>query len=312
MNIAVLIFHLTVMLVAPIFMVGIINRVKSLWAGRRGPRLIQSWFDFTRLLRKTPVYSQATSWIFPLAPYFVLATTITAALIAPVVPGFAIFAFPGDLIAFAYLLAFGRVLLMLNALDTASAFEGMGASREATYSALLEPVLLLTLGTLGCLNNVLSFQDIVSAGTRTEFDRTVLTAIVFALFVLLVVESARVPADDPATHLELTMVHEVMVLDHSGPELGVIQYTAAMKMTVFAMVIAAVINPFSVAEGGFIVMLSMVTSLAMLGAVALVVGLLESLTARLRFRALPLFILTAFIAVVIALVAVVARQGGLE
>ncbi|MBA4192309.1 MAG: hydrogenase [Planctomycetaceae bacterium] len=312
MNVALLIFHLTVMLVAPIFMVGIINRVKSIWAGRRGPRLVQSWYDIARLLRKTPVYSQATSWIFPYAPYFVLATTITAGLIAPVVPGFAILAFPGDLIAFAYLLAFGRVPLMLSALDTASAFEGMGASREATYSALLEPVLLLSLGTLGCLNNVMSFQDIVSAGTRTEFDVTVLAAIVFALFVLLVIESSRVPADDPTTHLELTMVHEVMVLDHSGPELGVIQYTAAMKMTVFAMVIAAVVNPFSVAEGGVIAMLSMATSLVLLGVVAIVVGLLESLTARLRFRALPLFILAAFIAVVIALVAVVARQGGLR
>jgi len=311
-NVALLIFHLAALLVAPIFMVGIINRVKSIWAGRRGPRLVQLWYDIARLLRKTPVYSQATSWIFPHAPYLVLATTITAGLIAPGVPGFAILAFPGDLVAFAYLLAFGRVALMLSALDTASAFEGMGASREATYSALLEPVLLLTLGTLACLNNVMSFQDIVSAGTQTGFDVSVLAAIVFALFVLLVIESSRVPADDPTTHLELTMVHEVMVLDHSGPELGVIQYTAAMKMTVFAMVIAAVINPFSVADGGVIAMLSMASSLILLGLVAVAVGLLESLTARLRFRAMPLFILTAFIAVVIALVAVVARQEGLQ
>lgn len=311
MSVALLIFHLVVLGVAPIFLIGIINRVKSIWAGRRGPKLYQSWFDLTRLLRKTPVYSRATSWIFPFAPYFVLATTISAGLIAPSVPGFTVIAFPGDLIVFAYLLAFGRVPLMLSALDTASAFEGMGASREATYSALLEPVLLLSVGTLGCLNNVMSFQDLVSGSSGTGFDMAVRIAIAFALFVVLLIESSRVPADDPATHLELTMVHEVMVLDHSGPELAAVQYSAAMKMTVFAMVIAAVVNPFPVGDGGGIVVLSMGTSLVVLVVLAGFVGLIESLTARLRFRALPLFILAAFLAVVIALVAVVARQGGL-
>ncbi|MEO2089845.1 MAG: NADH-quinone oxidoreductase subunit H, partial [Gemmataceae bacterium] len=222
MSVALLIFHLLVLAVAPIFLIGVINRVKSIWAGRRGPKLYQSWFDLTRLLRKTPVYSRATSWLFPFSPYFVLATTITAGLIAPAVPGFAAIAFPGDLIVFAYLLAFGRISLMLSALDTGSAFEGMGASREATYSALLEPVLLLSVGTLGCLNNAMSFQDLVSGRSGTEFDIAVRVVITFALFVVLLIESSRVPADDPATPLELTMVHEVMVLDHSGPELAAV------------------------------------------------------------------------------------------
>ena len=312
MSVALLIFHLLVLAVAPIFLIGVINRVKSIWAGRRGPKLYQSWFDLTRLLRKTPVYSRATSWLFPFAPYFVLATTISAGLIAPAVPGFAVIAFPGDLIVLAYLLAFGRIPLMLSALDTGSAFEGMGASREATYSALLEPVLLLSVGTLGCLNNAMSFQDLVSGSSGTEFDIAVRIVITFALFVVLLIESSRVPADDPATHLELTMVHEVMVLDHSGPELAAVQYSAAMKMTVFAMVIAAVVNPFPVGDGGAIAVLSMGSSLVLIVGLAGAIGLIESLTARLRFRALPLLILAAFLAVGIALVAVVARQGGLR
>ncbi len=311
MRIALVVFHLVVLTVAPIFLIGVINRVKSLWAGRRGPALYQLWFDLTRLLCKTPVYSWNTSWLFPIAPYFVLATTICAGLIAPAVPGFAIISFPGDMILFAYLLAFGRIVLMLSALDTASAFEGMGASREATNSALLEPVLLLIVGTLGCLNNVMSFQDLVSGTTGSGFDVCVRIAIVFALFIVLLVECSRVPADDPATHLELTMVHEVMVLDHSGPELATVQYAAAMKTTLFAMVIAAIANPFPAGDGGFTV-LSMAVTLILLVILAGGIGLIESLTARLRFQALPIFIRAGFLAVVIALIAVVARQGGLK
>lgn len=124
MSVALLIFHLLVLVVAPVYLIGVINRVKSIWAGRRGPRLHQLWFDLTRLLRKTPVYSRSTSWLFPFAPYLILATTISAGLISPTVPGFAVLAFPGDLILFAYLLALGRVPLIVSALDTGSAFEG--------------------------------------------------------------------------------------------------------------------------------------------------------------------------------------------
>lgn len=172
-------------------------------------------------------------------------------------------------------------------------------------------MLLLCVGTLGCLNNAMSFQDLVSGSFEIGFNLAIRVVIAFALFVVLLIESSRVPADDPATHLELTMVHEVMVLDHSGPELAAVQYSAAMKMTVFAMAIAAVINPFPVGGGGVVTALSIGSSLVLLVGLAGAVGLIESLTARLRFRALPPLILAAFLAVGIALVAVVARQGGL-
>jgi len=280
-----LLFYLIVTLIAPIFMVGIINRVKSIWAGRRGPKLNQLWFDLLRLLRKTPVYSQDTSWIFPYAPLVVLSITIGASLLSPVLPGYAVLAFPGDFIVFAYLLGFGRVAVMLSALDTASAFEGMGASREATYSAITEPVLLLAIGTLGCLNNTMSFQDLVAVGSRTDIDLVVRIAIVMGLFVVLLIESSRVPADDPATHLELTMVHEVMILDHSGPELAMMQYASAMKMTLFAQVISAVINPFDAGGNESLPLLAMSATIVLLTALAGIVGIIESLVARLRFRA---------------------------
>ncbi|MFO0815786.1 MAG: NADH-quinone oxidoreductase subunit H [Gemmatales bacterium] len=312
MHIGLLLFYLIITLIAPIFMVGMINRVKSIWAGRRGPNLNQLWYDLLRLLRKTPVYSQDTSWIFPYAPLVVLSITICASLLTPVLPGYAVLAFPGDFIVFAYLLGLGRVAMMLGALDTASAFEGMGASREATYSAITEPVLLLAVATLGCLNNTMTFQDLVAAGSRTDIDLAVRFAIVMGLFVVLLIESSRVPADDPATHLELTMVHEVMILDHSGPELAIMQYASAMKMTLFALVISAVINPFDSAGSGSLPILGMAATLVLLVAIAGIVGIIESLVARLRFRALPMFVLSAFVVVSIALVVVVAHQGGLR
>ncbi len=308
-SIGLLIFHLAVMLIGPIFVVGIINRVKSVWAGRRGPRLYQSFFDLTRLLRKQPVYSEVTSWIFPLAPLVILATTLVAGLVAPIVPGYAPLKFPIDFICFAYILGLGKIFMMLGALDTGSAFEGMGASREATYSALAEPVLLLGLGTLAWAGHAMSFQDLVAPTTIPWLDAALRASVALALMAVLLIESSRVPADDPTTHLELTMVHEVMILDHSGPELAFVQYAAAMKMTIFAGIIAAVINPFSLVGATTDSSMLWVGASLLFSVVAIVgiaggIGLIESLIARLRFRTLPLFTLAAFLAVALALVIV--------
>jgi formate hydrogenlyase subunit 4 len=309
MSLCLLAFHLAIVLIAPIFVVGMINRVKSFWAGRRGPRLNQMWFDLVRLLRKTPVYSVVTSWIFPVAPLVILATTFTASLLSPVVPGFAPLGFPGDFVAFAYILGLGKIFLMLGALDTGSAFEGMGASREATYSALAEPVFLLALGTLSWASGSQSFQNLVVPDGSWPIDTTLRIAMAGALLVVLLIESSRVPADDPNTHLELTMVHEVMILDHSGPELAIVQYASAMKMTMLAGIIASLLNPFSAGAGPLSALLSAMVSVGLLVLIAIVVGLIESLIARLRFRALPLFTLSAFMAVLLALVVTAANHG---
>ncbi len=273
------------------------------------PRLYQSFFDLTRLLRKQPVYSEVTSWIFPLAPLVILATTLVAGLVAPIVPGYAPLKFPIDFICFAYILGLGKIFMMLGALDTGSAFEGMGASREATYSALAEPVLLLGLGTLAWAGHAMSFQDLVAPTTIPWLDAALRASVALALMAVLLIESSRVPADDPTTHLELTMVHEVMILDHSGPELAFVQYAAAMKMTIFAGIIAAVINPFSLVGATTDSSMLWVGASLLFSVVAIVgiaggIGLIESLIARLRFRTLPLFTLAAFLAVALALVIV--------
>ena len=307
-----LIFHLAVVLIGPIFVLGIINRVKSVWAGRRGPCLYQTWFDLLRLLLKTTVYSEVTSWIFAIAPVVILATSVAASLLSPILPGFAPLSFSGDFVAFTYLLGLGRVFLMLSALDTGSAFEGMGASREATYSALAEPAFLLGLGTLSWVSNSNSFHELVISNDWWSFEAAVRITIAGALFVVLLIESSRVPADDPATHLELTMVHEVMILDHSGPDLAFVQYASAIKMTVLAGIIAAILNPFSASDAPLMAVLSGLTSLGLITLIAVVIGLIESLTARLRFRALPLLTFAAFMAVMVSLVVVILNQGIFE
>ncbi len=306
MKTVLFIFQIVVLLVGPIYLVGIINRVKSLWAGRRGPRLNQSAFDLARLLRKTPVYSRVTSWIFPLAPMVILAATLTASLFVPLVPGYAPFSFRGDFVAFLYMLGLAKVFLMLGALDTGSAFEGMGASREATYSALAEPVIMLSLGTLILASGGLSFQDLVIPHTDAATSIALRIAIGCVMFMVLLIESSRVPADDPTTHLELTMVHEVMILDHSGPELAIVQYASAIKMLLFAGIIAVLLNPFSIE---YFPWLAGITTVIWIVVVGVGVGLTESLTARLRFRALPLLTFAAFLISLLCLVIVHSSQG---
>ena len=306
MNVLLTIFHAATVLVAPIFVMGIINRVKSLWSGRRGPRLNQTWFDILRLLRKTPVYSQVTSWIFPLAPIVLLSATLVASLFVPFVPGFTPMSFNGDFIAFLYILGLGKVFMMLAALDTGSPFEGMGASREATYSALVEPVFMLALVAVAIASSSISFANfIVPAG---DFSTALILKLAFtgSMFVVLLVEAARVPADDPTTHLELTMVHEVMILDNSGPELAMVQYAAAIKTTIIAGIMASILNPFSTE---FLPLAAMLFTALTIAAIAAAIGLIESLIARLRFRALPLFIFAAFMAVMLSVIVVSANQG---
>ena len=301
-------FHLAVVLVLPIWIIGIINRVKSLWAGRRGPRLNQVGFDLFRLLKKKPVYSTATSWVFPLATEVVLATTLTASLFSPIIPGFSPLSFEGDFVLFAYLLGLGKIFTMLGALDTASPFEGMGASREATYSALAEPVLFLGLGTMVWASGATSFDLLVIPHGPPGLDIALRLSLAASFFMVLLIESSRVPADDPTTHLELTMVHEVMILDHSGPELAIVQYASAIKMTIMAGIIACILNPFSTLDGGFYFVLAPLASLVIMLLVAVAVGLVESLTARLRFRTMPFFTLAAFVLVLLSVIVVSADR----
>jgi formate hydrogenlyase subunit 4 len=299
--------HLAALLLLPFPVVGVVNRTKALWAGRKGPRILQSFSDLRRLVRKRPVYSATTTGLFATGPLVVLATTLVSGLLAPVLGGFAPFAFPYDFVVFAYLWGLGRIFLMIAALDTGSSFEGMGASREATFAALLEPALFLALGTLAAASGRTSFAEILDVGFHSPAQVIISLGTLVTLFVVLQVETARVPVDDPATHLELTMIHEVMILDHSGPDLAAVQYAAAMKMTLCATVIAGLLNPFLAGDRP---VLEVAVNLALTVAVAVVVGCVESLVARLKLKVIPQYVLAGGVAAAVALLATSWWQGG--
>jgi formate hydrogenlyase subunit 4 len=282
--------HVAAVLAMPVLMIGLVNRSKSWWAGRRGPGLLQSGWDLLRLLRKQAVLSTATTPLFRAGAWVVLSASLLAALIAPILGPVAPLQFSHDFIVFAYTLGLARLFLMLSAMDVGSSFEGMGAAREAAFTTFIEPALFLLIGAAGVATGQTSFGGLIGLWHQSSGFPWLAVPAVAVLFVLLQAEASRVPVDDPMTHLELTMVHEVMILDHSGPELAAMQYAGAMKMTVYAGLIAALLNPFDpLAQSALCVL----ASLAIMAAVAVAVGCVESLTARLRLRLVPAYLMLA-------------------
>lgn len=284
----VVLAHALAVLLMPIAMVGVVNRTKSLWAGRRGQPLLQSWWDLWRLLHKRPVVSTVTTPLFRAGAWVVLVASLLAALIAPMFGATAPLQFSHDFIVFAYTLGLARLFLMLSAMDVGSAFEGMGAAREASFTAFVEPALFLLIGAAGVATGQTSFAGLF--GHWQSAPAWLLAPAVLVLLVLLQAEAARVPVDDPLTHLELTMIHEVMVLDHSGPELAAMQYGAAIKMSLYAGLIAVLLNPVNVSDHPAVAVLA---SLGLMLVVAVVVGCIESLVARLRLRLVPPYLIGA-------------------
>jgi formate hydrogenlyase subunit 4 len=282
--------HVFAVLSMPILVVGLVNRTKSWWGGRRGPKLTQSFWDLLRLLRKQPVFSWVASPVLRAGAWVVLASSLLAAQIAPMFGAFAPLQFSHDFVVFAYVLGLGRIFLMLSAMDVGSSFEGMGAAREASFTAFIEPALFLLVGTLTLGTGQTSLAGAIGRFSGSGGFAWLVVPVVLVLFVLLQAEAARVPVDDPLTHLELTMIHEVMVLDHSGPELAAMQYAAAVKMTMYAGLIAALLNPVdTLAEP----VLGIAVSVLLMAAVAVAVGCVESLVARLRMRLVPRYLMLA-------------------
>lgn len=267
---------------------GIINRVKAKFAGRHGKPVLQTYYDIAKLLRKGEVISRTTTWTFAVAPSVALAGTLCALALLPLGGAVSPLAFAGDFVLAAYLLGVGRFAIMLGALDTGSAFEGMGASREATFSALAEPVFFLALMVLTSLCLRLGHGTDTAFSLSTMFGgqtagawltgKGELLLLPVILFILLLVENCRIPVDDPNTHLELTMIHEVMVLDHSGPNMALILYGAALKLWFFAALIAGLITP------ALPLWQQMGLRVGIVLLLAAVVGIVESVMARLRME----------------------------
>lgn len=264
---------------------GIINRVKARFAGRQGKPVLQLYYDLAKLLRKSEVLSTSSTWVFQAAPAIVLATALFSLILLPFAGEPSLLAFQGDFILAAYLLGMGRFALNLAALDTGSPFEGMGASREAAFSALAEPVLFfcfLALARVGPASPMpeLSLSAMFSGAPLAAWSqgKPELLLIPVVLFILLLVENCRIPVDDPNTHLELTMIHEVIILDHSGPSLAFILYASALKLWFFAALLAGVLVPALPGPPW----LHAVVSFAAILLMAVLVGIVESVMARLR------------------------------
>ncbi|MBI5238933.1 MAG: NADH-quinone oxidoreductase subunit H [Elusimicrobia bacterium] len=273
--------HLPLALFCAPLLPGIINRVKAFFAGRCGPSVFQPYRDLLKLLRKGAVFSRTATWVFRAGPLASLVCAAAALALLPLGGLPALVCFPGDIVLFAYVLALGRFCTVAAALDTGSAFEGMGASREVWFAALAEPALLLGLAAMARQGGELSLT-----GLYGSLEPAVLLApggpalllVAAALLIITLAENSRIPFDDPDTHLELTMIHEVMVLDHSGPDFGLIQYAAALRLWLLGALAAGLLLPVRTGRPW----LDLTAGLCGLCAVALFTGVVESVMARLR------------------------------
>ena len=274
---------------AAIFFPGMILRTKSLLSGRKGPGILQPMLDIRVLLMKGSVYSDVSGWIFKLAPVAGLASILTVMAVVPFANQPALIPFQADFVFFSYLLAFGKFLLIIGALDTGSSFEGMGANREALFSMLVEPAFLVLMGTFAMLTGYTSFTDIFAAFRFTGDPLMTVFGLIgiYLLVQIAMIENSRMPVDDPKTHLELTMVHEVMILDYSGFDKALIHITTALKFAVYGSLISNSLMPAERGPG-----FQIMQFLAVQAAFAIVIGVAESFRARKKMQKNAPFILT--------------------
>ncbi len=279
---------LILIIAVSLFYSGIVIRTKSIFSGRKGPGILQPLKDVWRLFRKGAVYSETTSFIFRIAPSIYFSTVLMAIFLIPFdnYPG--ILSFRGDFVFFAYVLALGKFFMIIGAMDTGSSFEGMGASREALYSMLAEPAFFVLMGSFALLTGYTSFFEIFSNLHFGSYISYALgTLATFVLVIVAMIENSRMPIDDPKTHLELTMVHEVMILDNSGFDLGLILYTTHLKFAMYGALIANFLVP-----SGLALHYSIIVFIAIQILFAISVGVIESFMARFRMTHNPQFIFT--------------------
>lgn len=274
------------MIVVALSIPGVINRTRAIMAGRKGLPFLQHIRNVRLLLRKGSVYSTTTTALFRIAPAVYLGAAIVAMLFMPVADLYPLISFEGDVICFAYTLALARVAIILAAMDTGSSFEGMGAAREALYGALIEPALMIGFATLAMFCGYTSFADIFAHEQSFNAQLTIVMFLIAYLFISIAfVESGRVPVDDPRTHLELTMIHEVMCLDYSGIDMGMIHIAGWLKTACFSMIAANAIAATCCFHWWFAVPLAILLT-------GISIGVVESTQARNKLVRNTTFIVT--------------------
>lgn len=278
---------ITLIIVSTLFIPGIIGKTKAILSGRKGASILQPIFDIIKLYKKGSVYSDNSSFIFQITIPFYLAAIIVAALLMPIGAHGALLSFDGDFVFLAYILALGRFLMIISALDTASPFEGMGANREAFYGMLVEPAFFILMGSIAMFTGYSSFADIFIHLHYTSYFSVMVAILASYLLVqIALVENSRLPVDDPKTHLELTMVHEVMILDHSGFDLALIHLGTGIKFAIFGALIANCFIPVELNRGLGVVLFVIVQFVF-----AVAIGTYESFRARNKMERNPQYII---------------------
>jgi formate hydrogenlyase subunit 4 len=285
---------------------GVIAQVKARIQNRRGASVVRPYADLLKLFRKQDLVPDTASWLFRLAPALLFVVTVAAAAFVPVLHPAALLGASGDFIVFVYLLAVGRFFVMLGAMDGGSSFGGMGASREALVSTLSEAPLLLGLTSVAILAHAITLSAMVEFSVRQNpFQLSAVHVFAFgALAMVAIAETGRIPVDNPTTHLELTMIHEAMVLEYSGPSLALIEWAQAVKLTVIMALLVGVFAPWGMATNGSLpgLVFSLLTFLGKLAVLALAIAAIESSIAKLRMYLVPDFLGVASALAILAVV----------
>ncbi len=293
------------LLVSPLLS-GVIKTLKARLQTRRGPGVLQSYRDIIKLLRKGMVIPETASWIFSATPYVFFGTATLVGLMIPMTTTHAPLSLFGGVLAVVYLLALGRFFLALGGLDTGSSFGGLGSSREMTVSAIAEPAMMLAIFTVAVGANSTNLSEMAKIAVTQSWRFLAPSQMLAfaALFIVLIAETGRIPVDNPATHLELTMIHEAMVLEYSGPYLALMEWGASIKQLVLMTLLVNIFFPFGLSAdwSPHAVGIGLAFYLAKIFLLGCLVVLVETTNAKLRFFRVPELLMVAFILGALALI----------
>lgn len=287
-----------ILLLSPLFLT-IVKKVKARMQGRQGPPLFQMYYNIVKILSKEVVYSKTSSWIMRTTPVVCMAVMILAALFVPVIFIPESFGGIGNIILFLYILAFGRFMISLAGLDAGSSFGGMGSSREMSLSAVIEPTIIVVAAALATVLGTLDIFEMISKTSVADITTMpTLLLISVSLFLILIIETSRIPVDNPETHLELTMVHEGMILEYSGRNLALMELSHAVKQAVYMGLLIGILVPFGIINAGSMlipgIIIAAVLFLIKGSVLAVVIGLFESSMSKMRFFSIPTLFMIAF------------------
>ncbi len=280
---------LSILTLAPMF-AGLVNKLKAIFTGRIGAPILQPYFDLYRLLRKETINAGSSSFVSAISPVINLVAVVIAAAMLPIGLAHPVISFDGDIILFAYVLGLARFFQILAAMDIGSSFEGMGAAREAAFAIFAEPIFFFTLGSIAFMSGLTSIYDIYHS-IRLDNVTYIIFIVVCSTsaFILAITECSRMPVDDPNTHLELTMIHEVMILDNSGVDLFLYQYSSYIKLFIYAILETSFFYPFGVKS----YTVGIVIFVVVIAILSVTLAVVETVTARFKMKNIPQYLLFA-------------------